>query len=342
MPFGKMKNKQVTIRDLALKLNISISTVSRALRDASDINQETKREVMELARKLNYEPNRIAQSLRIKSTKTIGVIVPEISLYFFSTAISGIQEAAAENGYSIMICQSMESFEMEKSNVHMLVSNRVDGLFISLSGQTESYDHLHSVLNKDIPVILFDRICDIPGVSKVTIDDYKGAYDAVEHLVQTGCKKVAYLGGPPHLLISQQREKGYRDALTKNNIAVQNEYILHCNLMPKETDTIINRLLDMSDRPDGFFCFNDPVAIRAMVILKERNIKIPNEISLIGFTDEPIASLIDPSLTTVAQPSHDMGYKTFELFMNQISDPDGWKPETFVVPTELIKRKSTR
>ncbi len=327
---------------MALKLNISISTVSRALRDATDINPQTRKEVMALAEELNYEPNRIAQSLRIKSTKTIGVIVPEISLYFFSTAISGIQEAAAENGYSIMICQSMESFEMEKSNVHMLIANRVDALFISLSGQTDNYQHLFNVLNKDIPIVLFDRICDIPNVSKVIIDDYKGAYDAVEHLVETGCKQIAYLGGPSHLHISQQREKGYRDALAKHNMAVHDEYILHCNLMPKETDAAIKRLLDMQQKPDALFCFNDPVAIRALLILKERKINVPNEMSLIGFTDEPISSLIDPSLTTVAQPSHDIGYKTFELFIKQINDPDHWQPETFVMPTQLIKRNSTR
>lgn len=337
-----MKNHQVTIRDLALKLNVSISTVSRALRDASDINPETKREILALASEMNYEPNRIAQSLRIKSTKTIGVIVPEIALYFFSTAISGIQAAANEHGYSIMICQSMESFEMEKANIHMLLANRVDGLMISLSGETDSYEHLQNVLNRDIPIILFDRICDLDNTSKVIIDDYTGALDAVTYLIETGCKNIAYLGGPSHLHIAKQREKGYRDALAKYDVSVHEKNVLHCNHMAEEADGLINLLLDSSNRPDAIFCFNDPLAIRAMVMLKERKIKIPEEISIIGFTDEPISALIDPSLTTVAQPTYEIGRKTFELFLNQINNPDHWEPETFVVPTQLIKRNSTR
>jgi DNA-binding LacI/PurR family transcriptional regulator len=337
-----MKNAQATIRDLALKLNISISTVSRALRGAPDVNPETKKAVLEMAEKLNYEPNRIAQSLRIKQTKTVGVIVPEINMHFFSSAISGIQEYCSAHGYSIMICQSMESVQTEKSNIHMLVSNRVDGLLISLSSQTDNVDHLRQLVSKNIPIVLFDRVSDDLDVSRVIVDDHDGAYTAVTHLISTGCKRIAYIGGTENLYISRQREQGYRDALLDNGLEVVPERMLHCKDLHHDVISGINNLLNLREPVDAIFCMNDPIAITAIQVIKERKLKIPEEVSVVGFTNDPISSFIEPSLTTVSQPSHEMGKVAAQLFIDQLEKKDDFTPATTILKTELIVRNSTR
>lgn len=339
-----MKNAQATIRDIAIKLNISISTVSRALRGVSDVNPVTKKAVIELANRLNYEPNRVAQSLRIKRTNTLGVIVPEIALHFFSSAISGMQEEASRHGYSIMICQSLESYETEKQNIHMLAANRVDGLLISISSETDDYRHIQQLIDKDIPIVLFDRIIDTLSVSKVVVDDHDGAFKAVDHLIQSGCRKIAYIGGPSGLYISNQRKKGYLDALNKHQINIDEELIIHCHELKDEPGSRVKNLLEFPTvkRPDALFCFNDPIAVTAMQVIKEKNIKVPDEISIIGFTNEPVSAFIEPSLTTVSQPSHAMGQKAIQLFIEQRQDPENHKPITAIMKTELIIRNSTR
>jgi LacI family transcriptional regulator len=336
-----MKNTQATIRDLAIKLNISISTVSRALRNAPDVNPETKKAVQELARQLNYEPNRVAQSLRIKKTNTIGVVVPEIAMHFFSSTISGIQEYAAKHDYSIMICQSMESLRTEKSNIHMLVSNRVDGLLISLSSQTKNVEHLESLIAKQIPIVLFDRVSDGLDVSKVVVDDHDGAFKAVEYLIRTGCRRIAFLGGPDSLYISNQRLRGYRDALRNYNLPLDEELVVHCRDLHTDPTEATHKLMDLQPRPDAIFCMNDPVAILAMQVLKAKGIRIPDEVSMVGFTNEPVSQFIEPSLTTVAQPAYQMGQTAAKLFLQQMEDKDGFKPLTKILPTELIIRNST-
>ena len=337
-----MKNSQATIRDLALKLNISISTVSRALRNAPDVNPETKKAVLALAKKLNYEPNRVAQSLRIKKTNTIGVVVPEIAMHFFSSAIGAIQEYFAKHQYSIMICQSMETLRMEKSNIHMLVSNRVDGLLISLSSQTKNVEHLYQLIDKKIPMVLFDRIDNSIDVSKVVVDDRAGAFKAVEHLIQTGCKRIAYVGGPDNLYVSNERMNGYLDALKKNNIAVDETLIAHCKDLRLDIAAATTTLLNRTDRPDAIFAMNDPIAIAVLQVLKKAHVAVPDEISLVGFTDEPVSQFIHPALTTVAQPAYDIGHEAAKLLMQQINNKEGFSPVKKVLHTELIIRDSTR
>lgn len=337
-----MRNPQATIRDLALKLEISISTVSRALRNAPDVNPETKRAVLELAKKLNYEPNRVAQSLRIKKTNTIGVIVPEINQHFFSAAISGIQEYCSKHHYSIMICQSMESIRMERSNIHMLVSNRVDGLLISLSSQTKTFDHLEQLIDKKIPILMFDRVCNDLNVSRVVVDDHDGAFKAVDYLIKTGCRNIAYIGGPENLFISNQRLQGYRDALAKNGLPIREEYIVHCKDLHTDPAEAASQLLDLPSPPDAIFCFNDPVAILTLQVLKERQVAVPDEVSVVGFTNEPVSRYIEPSLTTVAQPAYEMGQIAAKLFIQEMESKEEVTPVTRILKTELIIRNSTR
>lgn len=295
-----------------------------------------------MAKKLHYEPNRVAQSLRINKTNTLGVIVPEIVMHFFSSSLSGMQEYAAKHGYSMMVCQSMESFRTEKSNIHTLVSNRVDGLLISLSSDTKTFDHLQQLIDKKIPIVLFDRVCDKLNVSKVVVDDCKASFRAVDYLVKTGCKRIAYLGGPQNLYISQQRQRGYLEALQKNNIPLSDEWIIHCTDLHVDPVEATRKLLNLPEMPDAIFCMNDPIAILAMQVLKEKQIKIPEEISMIGFTNEPVSHFIEPSLTTVSQPSYEMGRTAAKLFIDQMENPGSFKPVTKVLPTEFIIRNSTR
>jgi LacI family transcriptional regulator len=337
-----MKSQQITIRDLALKLNISISTVSRALRNAPDVNPETKEAILKMAHQLNYEPNRVAQSLRSNKTNTLGVIVPEIALHFFSTSISGMQKFAAEQGYSIMITQSLESFTTEKNNLQMLMASRVDGLIISLSSETTNVDHLRKILQKKTPIIMFDRVSEELDVSKVTVDDQDGVFKATSHLIKTGCKRIAFLGGPETLYISEQRKQGYLDACREYNIPVNEELIVHCKDLQLDSINGAKKLLNLPERPDAIFCLNDPIAVTTMQLVKEKGIRIPDELSIIGFTDEPASRYIEPSLTTVAQPAFELGQEAAKLFFDQIRDRENFEPVTKVVPTKLIIRNSTR
>jgi DNA-binding LacI/PurR family transcriptional regulator len=337
-----MKNTQVTIRDLALKLGLSISTVSRALRNASNVDPQKKKHVLELAEKLRYQPNRVAQNLRIKRTNTLGVVVPQINLHFFSSVISGIQEYAARHNYGVMICQSLESLAIEQSNIQMLVANRVDGLLISLSSETDSYDHLQTLLDKDIPVVLFDRITESIHANKVIVDDRDGALKATQYLLKTGCRSIAYIGGPQHLYISNQRLKGYTDALHQNGMAVDGNFIFHCHDLKSDVVRAIDQLLSRSNIPDAILCLNDPVAIHVMQILKSRSVRIPGDISVIGFTNEPVSQFIEPSLTTVSQPADEIGRVAAALFIEQMEHQEGFDPVTKTLPTELLIRNSTR
>jgi LacI family transcriptional regulator len=212
------KGHQVTMKEIAKKLGVSVSTVSRALKDSPELHPDTKTRIVEMAKSMNYQYNLLAQSLRISRSKVLGVIVPELTSHFFSSNISGIQDTAYKRGYNIMICQSNESFEQEKANVRTLVSSQVDGLLISLSRETKSYEHLQELYDREIPFIMFDRVTEEIPVSKVTVDDAHGAYLVVNHLLEQGFKKIAYFSGPEDLYISKKRKEGYLEALKEFGI----------------------------------------------------------------------------------------------------------------------------
>lgn len=337
-----MSKRESTIRDIAIKLDISVSTVSRALRNMPEVNEKTRKKVLEMAKQLNYEPNRVAQSLRIRRTNTIGVIVPEVEMHFFSSIISGIQESANNLGFNVMFCQSNESYETELANIQALISSRVDGLLISLSRETRNPDHIHHLLEKDIPVVLFDRVMDGIDASKVIVDDYDGAFHAVSHIIETGCTRIAYLGGPSDMSISNYRLKGYLDAL-KYGKSSQEPIVIHIENLEEGAAIGAEELLTSSNPPDAIFCFNDPVAIKAMQVIKEKGLKIPQEISVVGFTDDPVSALITPSLTTVTQPSYEMGKAAAQLLIKHITSKEqDFTPETIVLKTNLAIRASTR
>jgi DNA-binding LacI/PurR family transcriptional regulator len=331
-----------TIKDLAKTLNLSPSTVSRALRDHPDISHLTKKRVMSLAKKLDYHPDTIAQSLQTKKTKTIGVIVPEIKQPFFASVINGIEELAYASGYTIIVCQSNEIYDREVLYTRTLVSHRVAGLLVSLSQTTQSLDHFKMLQRRGIPIVFFDRVSNDIEASKVVVDDYKGALAAVDHLIRAGYKRIAHLAGPINLSISKYRLKGYKDALKQNNLPFKPELVVHGGL--DETDGVIGfqKLLNLAILPDAVFAVNDPVAIGAFVTIKEHGLKIPGDIALVGFSNTNVSSLLEPPLTTVEQPSYEIGKLAAQLLMDQIRNNDEtFVPQFKILKTHLIVRGST-
>lgn len=339
-----MKNSQVTIKDIARSLKISPSTVSRALKDHPDISSATKKAVRELALELDYQPNSVALSLRKSKTYTIGVIIPQIVHHFFSTVISGIEDVAYKAGYHVMICQSNESYEREVLSTQALLASRVDGLLVSVAQETTDIRHFQSMINKGIPTVFFDRVVSGLDTSSVVVDDFGGAYRAVEHLIKTGCRRIAHLGGPENLVISQSRRKGYEQALADYGFSFNTEYVLSAGLTIEEGKTACRHLLEKQDQPDAIFAANDPVAIGALQVLKEKRLRIPEDVSVIGFSNEPITSLIEPPMTTVAQPGFEMGQLVSQLLLDEINETDGEKmvTEKKELKTELVIRQSTR
>lgn len=339
-----MKHSQVTIKDIARELKISPSTVSRALKDHPDISPATKKAVRELAQELDYQPNSVALSLRKSKTYTIGVIIPQLVHHFFSTVISGIEDVAYKAGYHVMLCQSNESYEREVLSTQALLTSRVDGLLVSVAQETQDVKHFQSVINRGIPTVFFDRIVSGLDTSSVVVDDFGGAYRAVEYLLKSGCRRIAHLGGPENLGISQNRRKGYEQALSDYGFELNDQLILAAGLTIEEGQAACRQLLEQGPLPDAIFAANDPLAVGAVQVLKEKKIRIPEDISIIGFSNEPITSLIDPPMTTVAQPGFEMGQIATRLLLDEIDhkDDDNQPIDKKELKTELVVRQSTR
>jgi len=336
---------QVTIKDIAKALDISPSTVSRALKDHPDISQKTKQAVKQLAEELNYQPNAIALNLRQSRTHTIGVIIPEIVHFFFSTIISGIEDVAYEAGYSVIVSQSNESLEREKMDTKALFNNRVDGMLISMSRETTEFEHFEGIFKKGMPMVFFDRVCDVLDTSRVIVDDFDGAFQATEHLIKNGYKRIAHLGGPLSLSISKKRFQGYKAALEKHNIAIDDSLVLSDNSFEdvENATEMTNMLLDMKKPPDSLFAINDNAALGAMIAVKQHKLKIPEEFGVVGFSNWRFTTLTEPPLTTVDQPGFAMGQEAARLLIKEIeSDDDAVvKPETITLKTDLIVRESS-
>jgi LacI family transcriptional regulator len=341
-----MRFNQVTIKDIARELGISPSTVSRALKDHPDISSETKKAVHALADKLNYQPNIVALSLRQKKTNTIGVIIPELVHFFFSTVISGIEDVAYQAGYSVILAQSNESYDREKTDIKALFNSRVDGMLISLSRETKNFDHIESIISKGVPVVFYDRMYNNPNTSKVIVDDYIGAKEAVEHLIEQGYKRIAHLEGAPGLLITEDRKRGYLDALKEHKMEVTDAMIQECPAGSQEDGKkTTKKLLSMANPPDAIFAHSDPIAMGAMMAIKEKGLRIPEDVGLVGFSNWSYGSLIDPALTTVDQPGFEMGQEAARLLIRQIEvgdkDQAEPQPETKILKTKLVIRESS-
>lgn len=342
-PTEGKRHHQVTIMDIANELKISKSTVSRALRGHSDIHEGTRKMILDLAQQLEYQPNPLASALLKSRTNIVGILVPEFRHYFFPTIIMGAQEVLSKAGYNVMICQSDESYETEMANVKALMSSRVDGLLVSVTTQTNNFDHFRAILRKEVPLVFFNRVCPELETPQVIVDDYNGAFQAVEHLIEQGYRRIAHLAGPISLLVSRLRLKGYLDALQKHNLPVENDLIIHYDLTEEKARIYANYLLSLPQPPDAIFAINDPTAIEIMLVAKSRGVKISEELGIVGFSNDPISAIIEPPLTTVEQPVWEMGKQAAHLLLNQInSEVSEWKPIPQVLKTRLIVRGSSR
>ncbi len=333
---------RITIKDIAKKLSVSPSTVSRALRDHPDISKETKQLIARTAEELDYFPDSLAQGLKSRRTNTIGLIVPEIKHHFFSSAISGIEDVTYNSGFTILVCQSNEDVEREKINLKALVSNRIAGLLVSISQTTTDITHFDILKKRGIPVVFFDRTLEnMPG-SRVVVDDCNGAYNAVTHLIRNGYKRIAHIAGPENISIGKQRFEGYRQALADHNMPCLEERVIRGGFRQADGEAAADRLIRMETPPDAVFAVNDPVAIGAFIRLKKHKIDIPGEMALVGFSNNPVSSLIDPPLTTVEQPSYEIGRDAARLLLKQIKQEGPRKPDIeHILKTKLIIRQSS-
>ena len=342
-----MQKRQVRLQDLAKELGISTATVSRALKDYPDISAETKRKVLELAKKLNYRPNSIAAGLRKSETHIIGVIIPEIVNHFFGKVIKGIMEVAYDKGYKVMLCQSDEDYEKEVTDANALLSSRVDGLIACLGTHTHQFDHFHDFIDAGIPVVFFDKTApQIRDCSKVIIDDRLGAFNAVESLIEEGCTRIAHLKGPGEAFTFQNRLQGYKDALAKHGIPFDPSLIRECRELTHSTARSVARdLAGMPVPPDAVFAATDQLAIGAMVGLKEMGKSIPEDVAVIGFSNWEVGEAVDPPLSSVAQPGFEMGKLSAEILLREIQATKNDHPfeyETVVLETSLKLRGSSR
>jgi LacI family transcriptional regulator len=331
----------ITIKDIAKMLNISVATVSRALRDTYDVNKETREKVLNIASKLHYKPNFNATALAHGRTHNIGVILPFITNYYFSTVITGIQEIAYNANYNIILYITNDSSERELSIIENLTVSSLDGLLVSVSSNSDSRQPLQELINKGVSVVFFDRVIADMKTSKVMQDDYNGAFAAVEHLISQGYKRIAHIAGPKGLDLTERRLQGYLDALKKNKISVRKEWILYSGFSQACGEEDTYRLLACDPRPNAIFAVNDRKAIGAMLALKNKKIAIGKEIGVVGFTDDPLCTIITPSLTTVAEPAFQIGKSSCELLLKHIKKKNFF-PQDVILPAKLIVRESSR
>ena len=324
---------------------MSISTVSKALKDSHEISVEVKEKIKAFAKSYNYKPNSLALNLRNQKTKTIGVILPEIVHHFFTKVISGIEQLANERGYNVMICLSNESYEKEILNLEMLANGVVDGIILSISKETEErddYRHFTDLIRNGVPLVMFDRVVDKIECNKVIADDVGGAFQATEPLIQNGCSNIVLITTPDYIVVGNERKMGYLKALEEYNVPIRKELVLKVE-DENEIESDLKNLILSSNPPDGIFAVNEIYAAIAMRVCRENGLLVPEDIEVIGFTDGAISRFTTPSLTTVAQHGRHMGRKALELLLDEIeSGETDYEHKTALIKTDLRIRNSTK
>lgn len=338
-----MKNKgKVTIYDISKKLNISAATVSRALNNNPKISEKTRALVAKTAKEMNYKQNRLAQALKQGRTNNVGVIVPYINRSLFSSVIRGIEEELTPHGYHIIICQSHEEAENEAEQINALLNTQIDGIFMSVSRTTQRTDHIQKILNDHTPLVFFDRKIEVPGVSSVVLDDFKAGYIATEHLIKEDCHKIAHLSGDINLEIYKNRFEGYKKALKDYDIEFNPEYVIQVNSKIESGMQAIDELWKLDEKPDAIFSAGDYAALGAMQELRARKIKIPQEVCVVGFSNEPFTKYVEPPITSMDQTPLMMGKIAAQVFLEQVKENTTISIEKKVVlPPELIVRESS-
>lgn len=337
-----MTQKAITIKDLATQLDISISTVSRALQDNPEISQKTRETVQALAKKLGYRPNPIAVALKTHKSYTIGVIVPQIVNTFFATVVKKIEEIADKYGYNVLVASSNESFEKERKNIDVFLANRTDGIILSITRATTTYDHIRDIQNQGVPLVLFDRTTKELDAYSVIADDADAANKIVQHLIHGGAKRIALITGPEHLSIGKNRMKGYLKAMTTNKLEINPDYIIRCddfsvNAAKEATRALLNR----KELPDAIFGIDDEMAIGAIEAIKEKKLRIPEDIAVFGFSNTKRSRYMNPSISTVNQFPEKIGEKAAEMLFEQILNKKHSHTREEVVNCELIIRESS-
>ncbi|MDX2303909.1 MAG: LacI family DNA-binding transcriptional regulator [Microscillaceae bacterium] len=335
-------NKGVTIYDLAKELNVSPSTVSRALKGHHSIGKETIEAVKKLAQQRGYQPNRIAASLRQNKTDTIGVMIPLIHRPFISSLISGVEIAAKEMGYNVIISQSHDSYEDEVSNAGVLYASRVSGLVVSLAMETQNYDHFKQFIDNGIPVVFVDRVAEKLNLDTVVIDNFSAGFEATCHLIEQGCKRIAHFAGAQHRNVYRERQEGYLEALKRHHLPIDESLIVYSNNLDADQGwKSAEYLFSLPNPPDGIFSANDTAAVSAIQFMKKTGIQIPDKVAIIGFNNDPASSIIDPQLSTVMHPAIDMGKIAAQQVLKQKKLDNIVKSETIVLKTTLIIRESS-
>ena len=339
------KNAPMTMKDIARELGISVATVSRALKDSPRISEERRRAIQQYAREHNFYPNAIGEALRhsrVMPSKTIGVIVPEFTHYYFSSILTGIEQTAAERGYHIMVALSAEQYEKEARICEAFHRQKVCGVIVSQAKDTKDYEHFQKLIDSGIPIVFYDRICTGVNASRVVVDDYMGAFNAVTYLIETGCKRIAFYGAPRHLEISKNRFNGYKDALLKHGMKVDEDIIAICDNRA-DAEVITPQIMALDSPPDSFFAVNDDTAIGILYTVKHAGLRVPEDISICGFTNGQRAIACDPMLTTVEQRGHRVGEEAANILIDKV---EGLSPlekvEKRIVRTRLVIRGTTR
>ncbi|HAQ37891.1 MAG TPA: LacI family transcriptional regulator [Saprospirales bacterium] len=328
---------RTTIKEIAKALNISVSTVSRALRDSHEISEETKIKVLKYAKKVNYTPDPLAQALKAHQSHSICVIVPEIANYFFSEVINGIDTAAYTMGYNVFVFQSFEDYRREIQSIEYGMNRRVDGFIISLSGTTDNFDHLDLLAADKVPTVFFDRVPVNQGIDKVVVDNYEGSYQGIQYLINRGKKRIACLSSSMNLSITKERLAGYFACLKDNGIEADDQLIKFCGFDPYQAVASINEIIEFS-KPDAFFINSDRLTLNSLAAIREYSMQKPLDIEIVGFTNIKHYNLLNPRIVPIQQPAWEIGVKTVELLVHKIEKrKPRLEPKTYVMKTRLIE-----
>jgi DNA-binding LacI/PurR family transcriptional regulator len=335
----------VTLKDIARQVGVSVATVSRALGDSAEISQDRRRQILEQARRLGYTPNGVAQQLRQSRhvpSHVVGVIVPELAHYYFSTILKGIEEVCSQRGYAMMVAQSGEADDREAAACRRLYEHRVCGIIVSQAKHSTNFEHFAALQQQGVPMVFYDRICTALDTPRVVVDDYQGARNAVEHLVQTGCRRIAYYGSERTLEIAKNRHMGYRDALLQAGLAYDEELVRICDTYAM-AEKLTPQLMALEQRPDAFFCINDDTAIGTLNTCKKLGYDVPDDVAICGFTNGERAVACDPMLTTVEQRGEEVGRQAASILLDMVEKrlPQG-HIERRIVKTRLVVRGTTR
>lgn len=330
----------INIKQLAEKLNLSTSTVSRAFRGHSDINKETKEKILSMARELNYQPNHLASNLRENKSRTIAVVVPEIANNFFSRAINGIERVARDKGYHVLIYLTNDDFDKEVAFLSELHNGRVDGIIMSVTGEAKDHSYMHKIRKKSIPLVFFDRVYDDVVASKVLTNDYESSFTATKHLLEQGCRKISYLVINKNLSIGKMRMQGYCDALESSGVKFSEDLVIDCsNDMAYNMQLLSN--VFQSIKPDGVFASVERLALASYYVCHDLNIQIGQDLKIVCFSSLEIAPLLNPSLSTITQPAFDMGKEAARILFRRLEDSNPNSHENVILESELIIRNSS-